>query len=108
MQQQPDLWAEVTWLPFGLECNLSQQGKNLDEFLAAQYGSSPQGGESTRKQLTDIGSELVFYFNFSANMQRYNTFKAHQLLTWTGERGDQTRLKLALFNAYFTDHRNIT
>jgi len=41
-------------------------------------------------------------------MQRFNTFKAHQLLAWAKAKGNQTALKLALFKAYFTDHKDIS
>ncbi len=41
-------------------------------------------------------------------MQRFNTFKAHQLLAWAKDKGSQTALKLALFKAYFSDHEDIS
>ena len=47
-------------------------------------------------------------FNFSSNSRIYNTRRAHKLLTWAGEAGGQTALKKALFNAYFTEQKNVS
>ncbi len=99
---------DISWHPFELAPDLAVQGENLREFLAQKYGSSSAGGEQARNQLTDIGKQLGFDFNFSPDMQRYNTFKSHQLLCWAKQHGLQTPLKLALFKSYFSDHLNIT
>lgn len=103
-----DLDINITWHPFELAPDLSANGENLREFLANKYGSSAAAGETARNNLTDIGKELGFDFNFSEDMQRFNTFKAHQLLAWAKDQGNQTALKLALFKAYFSDHKDIS
>lgn len=103
-----DTEIEISWHPFELAPDLSAQGENLRNFLAKKYGSSPAGGEQARKQLTEIGKQLGFDFNFTPQMQRYNTFKAHQLSFWAKSKGLQTPLKLALFKSYFTDNSNIS
>jgi predicted DsbA family dithiol-disulfide isomerase len=42
----------------------------------------------------------------SAAGRVWNTFDAHRLLHWAGLEGRQRELKLALFEAYFTEGRN--
>ena len=103
-----DVSFDISWHPFELAPDLSVQGENLREFLAKKYGNSAAAGEQARNQLTDIGKQLGFDFNFAPEMQRYNTFKAHQLLFWAKSKALQTPLKLALFKSYFTDNLNIT
>ncbi len=103
-----DVSFDISWHPFELAPDLSVQGENLREFLAKKYGSSPAAGEQARNQLTDIAKQLGFDFNFTPEMQRYNTFKAHQLIFWAKQKALQTPLKLALFKSYFTDNLNIT
>lgn len=98
----------VNWHPFELAPDLSVQGENLREFLAKKYGGTSAEGEQSRNRLTEIGRQLGFHFNFTPEMQRYNTFKSHQLLSWSKQHQLQTPLKLALFQAYFTEHLNIT
>lgn len=106
-QLETEVTADIHWHPFELAPGLAKGGENLRDFLANKYGTSPAGGQQAREQLTDIGNELGFTFNFTPDMLRFNTFKSHQLLAWAKGFDKQTEFKLALFKAYFTDHRNI-
>ena len=64
---------------------------------------------SSRKMLADIGRENGFIFNYSDKSGMYNTNAAHRLLHWAGEFGEkQTDLKLALFEAHFTNNLNVS
>jgi len=108
VKREHDIEINITWQPFELAPDLSLNGENLREFLAKKYNSSPDASEAARNNLTTIGKELGFDFNFTADMKRFNTFKAHQLLAWAKAKGNQTALKLALFKAYFTDHKDIS
>ncbi|MDX1737290.1 MAG: DsbA family oxidoreductase, partial [Alphaproteobacteria bacterium] len=46
-------------------------------------------------------------YNFFDGMRIYNTAKAHQLLHWAGLQRKQTELKLAMFEAYFSNKANL-
>ena len=37
-----------------------------------------------------------------------NTFRAHQLLHWAGEKGRQSELQLSLFDAFFTQQQDVS
>jgi predicted DsbA family dithiol-disulfide isomerase len=50
------------------------------------------------------GAELGF--TFGQRDRIYNTFDAHRLLHWAEEQGRQRELKMALFDAYFTQGDN--
>ena len=57
--------------------------------------------------IRDRAAELGFTIALSPEDGRvYNTFDAHRLLHWAGLEGRQHELKLALFEAYFTDCLN--
>ena len=56
-----------------------------------------------RERAADLG----FTIALSPDEGRvYNTFDAHRLLHWAGLKGRQHELKVALFQAYFTDCLN--
>lgn len=102
---------EITWHPFELNPQMVPEGEAISEHVARKYGASPEQSAANRQRLKDTGERLGFDFNYGPGMRIYNTFKAHQLLTWAGEsQGSeaQTRLKMALFTAYFQDNRDVS
>lgn len=100
--------AGVRWHPFQLAPNLPPEGQNIGDYGRERYGATPEQSASNRTRITDAGKALGIDFNYSAESRIYNTRKAHKLLAWAGEHGGQTALKLALFNAYFTQQQNIS
>jgi predicted DsbA family dithiol-disulfide isomerase len=44
--------------------------------------------------------------NTSDASRAYNTFDAHRLIAWAGERGRQLEMKQQLFTLYFTDQQD--
>lgn len=102
---------EITWHPFELNPNMVPEGEGISEHVARKYGASAEQSAANRSRLKEAGERLGFAFNYGPDMRIYNSFKAHQLLTWVGDTqgGDaQTRLKLALFEAYFQANRDIS
>jgi predicted DsbA family dithiol-disulfide isomerase len=98
----------VRWHPFELAPNMPPEGQNVRDYTQERYGATPEQGLESRKRITDIGTALGIDFRFTPESRIYNTHKAHQLLLWAGEQGHQTALKMALFNAYFTDQANVS
>lgn len=98
----------VRWHPFELNPDMPPEGQHMGEHIQQKYGSTPEQSRANRQRLTDLGADLGFRFHFTEQSRIYNTFKAHQLLHWAGEKGRETDLKLALFDAYFTDQRNVS
>lgn len=109
-QMEQEIAAETWWHPFELNPNMPGEGENAAAHIQRKYGSSPAQSAANRQRLVDVGNSVGFAFNYTPDMRIYNTFKAHKLLSITGqERGwrAQTALKLALFKAYFQDNRDI-
>ena len=104
---EASMTADIHWHPFELNPAMPAQGENLRDHLMAKYGISEQDSVAARAQLTRLGAEVGFAFNFSDDMNLYNTFNAHQLLHWAAASGHQHALKPALFDAYFTRRENI-
>lgn len=102
-----DVEAEVRFQPFELNPNMPPEGQQLVEYAAQKYGSTPQQLGERRSMIRDRAAELGFAIALPPEEGRvYNTFDAHRLLHWAGQEGRQRELKLALFEAYFTQCLN--
>lgn len=100
--------ADVKWHPFELNTDMPPEGQNLREHIIEKYGITRDQSDSARAHLTTVGADLGITFNFSDDSRMVNTFLAHQLIEWADEQGRQTDMKLALFDAHFTDGRNVS
>ncbi len=99
---------EIHWHPFELNPEMPVEGQNMGEHIVEKYGSTPEQSAQSRAQMTAIGADLGFDFRFSDDMRMHNTFAAHQLLHWAGEKDHKHDLKMALFTAHFTNRRNLS
>ncbi|WP_298846000.1 DsbA family oxidoreductase [uncultured Ruegeria sp.] len=106
--QQQDVLARLRWHPFELNPSMPPAGQNLREHIMEKYGSTSEQSQQARDRLTSIGAELGYTFNFNDDSRMVNTFSAHQLLDWAEEQGRQHPLKLALFDAYFTQQHDVS
>ncbi len=100
--------VETYWHPFELNPGMEPEGEGLRDHIMRKYGSTADQSQAARMRLTEIGDELGFAFNWSDDSRIYNTFAAHQLIHWASEAGRAQDLKLALFDAYFTDGRDVS
>ena len=100
--------ADLVWHPFELAPGTPPEGQLMADYVRERYGASPEQSRGNRDRIKQVGEGLGITFNYSENGRIYNSFKAHQLLLWAAESGKQTDLKLALFQAYFTDQANIS
>ncbi len=106
--KQEGVVANLRWHPFELNPMMGPEGQNLREHIMEKYGSSPEQSQQARARLTELGKDLGFTFNFDDDSRIYNTFAAHQLLDWAEGQGHQHPLKLALFDAYFTQQKDVS
>lgn len=106
--QSVNVLARLRWHPFELNPTMGPDGQNLREHIMEKYGSTSEQSQQARDRLTGLGADLGFTFNFHEQSRIVNTFAAHQLLDWAESQGRQHPLKLALFNAYFTDQKDVS
>ncbi|MGJ8581954.1 MAG: DsbA family oxidoreductase, partial [Psychromonas sp.] len=99
---------DLQWQPFELNPNMPPEGQNLREHVAEKYGSSLEESNQSRINIRQRGEEVGFTFNFFEEMKIVNTREAHILLEYAYEQGKQTALKLALFDAAFTDQKDVS
>ena len=105
--KETGLGADIHWQPYELNPNMAPEGENLREHLAAKYGTLPEGSRKARANLTALGAELGFTFNYADDMRMVNTFRAHQLIHWAETLGRAHDMKMALFGAFFTHRRDL-
>ncbi|WP_299353534.1 DsbA family oxidoreductase [uncultured Shimia sp.] len=103
-----DIEIETYWHPFELNSDMPPEGENLREHIMRKYGSTPEQSQKARDQLAAIGTPLGIDFQFRDESKIVNTFQAHQLLHWAQEAGKSQDLKLALFDAYFTNGLDVS
>ena len=107
LERIPEVEAEVRFQPFELNPHMPPEGQRLVEYAAQKYGSTPQQLGERRAMVRERAAELGFTIALPPEEGRvYNTFDAHRLLHWAGQEGRQRELKLALFDAYFTQCLN--
>jgi predicted DsbA family dithiol-disulfide isomerase len=99
---------ELEWQPFELNPHMPLEGQNLREHLAEKYGTTKEDSIRAREQLTQLGQEVGFTFDYSDEMRMLNTFEAHNLLEYAKEQGKQTDLKLRLFSTFFGEGKDIS
>jgi len=106
--KQENVLAQLRWHPFELNPTMGPEGQNLREHIMEKYGSTQEQSQQARDRLIAIGAELGFAFNYDDDSRIYNTFAAHQLLDWAETQGRQHPLKLALFDACFTQQLDVS
>ena len=99
--------ANIHWHPFELNPNMQEGGENLRSHLAAKYGTTLEGSIKARANLTQMGAELGFTFNYFDEMKMFNTFKAHQLVQYARKYSKEQDLILRLFSAFFGEAKEI-
>ena len=100
--------VELHWHPFELNPQMPAGGQDLREHITQKYGTTVEQSQAARNRLTELGASLGFEFDYFEGMRMVNTFKAHQLLHWAAIEGRQTECKLALFNAFFRQRKDVS
>ena len=98
--------ADIHFQPFELNANMPAEGEDIGEHIARKYGSTPEQMAQSREAIRARGEQLGFTFAMDKRGRIYNTFDAHRLLHWAALEGRQKALKMALFDAYFTQGQN--
>ncbi|WP_087852910.1 DsbA family oxidoreductase [Photobacterium andalusiense] len=100
--------VEIEWQPFELNPNMAIEGEDLRAHMARKYGTSRKDSDRARTELTQRGELYGFNFDYFDGMKMVNTLNAHILLELAHDLGKQTALKMRLFSAYFTEHKDIS
>lgn len=99
--------VEVEWKSYQLNPGLvTQPDKNHDAFLAEQKGISIEQARAMSSHAARMAEQTGLTYHFDKAIPA-NTFKAHQMLHHAKTAGLQNEVKESLFNAYFTEGKNI-
>jgi len=109
-----EIEVETRWMPFELNPDMPPEGRPQADHLAAVYGRSPEELAEMRRAMLAraeaVGFPMAAAGPGGEPAMMWNTFEAHKLLRWAlAEAGPeaQSRLKLALLEAHFRDHRRV-
>jgi predicted DsbA family dithiol-disulfide isomerase len=102
-----ELEAYVRFEPFELNPDMPKEGMDRATYFATKYGISADEAKSRGGEIRARAEEAGFTMNTGEGFRIYNTFDAHRLLEWAMEEGKQRALKHAMFEAYFTDGKNM-
>jgi predicted DsbA family dithiol-disulfide isomerase len=105
-QMSNEIDFEINWKPYELHPEIPKNGYDKKLYMQQKFGDA-SGRASPYNQIKEIGKSLGFEFNFSKTERIPNTFSAHRLLWKSKEFNLQTELSEALFEAYFSDGKDI-
>lgn len=100
-QLGPEYEFTVQWHAFELNPAHSGKGEPILPALAKKYGRSEEEMRANQSHMMTVAKDLGLNFDKLQERLTCNTFDAHRLVKWTGEQGQQTAMKQALFEAYF-------
>jgi len=103
-QLEPTIGADINWLPFELNPQMPVEGQDINEHIMEKYGITEQQNAQNKAMLVQRGKDVGFDFNFPPSMRMINSFDLHRLLAWAKDQGQQHELKMALFDAHFTEN----
>tara|TARA_R110002153_G_scaffold8759_3_gene37210 strand:+ start:1196 stop:1840 length:645 start_codon:yes stop_codon:yes gene_type:complete len=100
--------VEIEWQPFELNPGMPPEGQNVTEHITEKYGSTIEQQQASQQNMTEIGEELGFKFDYFDDMRMSNTFDAHVLLEYAKDFGKQTKLKLRLMTSFFGERKDVS
>ena len=99
----PEVTVDLHFQPFELNQDMGPEGQDIVEHITEKYGATAEQQANSREMIRQRGADVGFTFDMERRGRIYNTFDAHRLLSWAEEEGRQRDLKMALFEAYFTN-----
>jgi predicted DsbA family dithiol-disulfide isomerase len=99
---------ELEWHPFELNPDIPAVGEDLREHMGRKYGMATDDCLVFESEIARMGADLHFSFDFYDGMKIVNTRDAHVLLEYANELGQQTELQMRLFEAFFTEHQDVS
>jgi predicted DsbA family dithiol-disulfide isomerase len=97
----------VSWHPFQLNPAMPKEGISRRDYRIAKFGSWERSMELDANIIA-VGKQEGIHFNFDRIERTPNTLDAHRLIWLSKEDSIQDAVVEALFQAYFTDGRDIS
>jgi len=99
---------ELSWRPYMLDPSVPEGGLPYKSYMKQKFGDAPSNRfKQMREHLEKMGPELGIDFKFDDIPMRPNTLDAHRLLKWAQGQDKGNAASQALFQAYFTDLKDV-
>jgi len=97
---------DIHWKAYQLHPEIPKEGFDKEEYMKIKFGES--GGSRSRFDfIIEEGKKVGIEFNFDKTKNLPNTFLAHRLLWFSKSKGIQDVMAEALFEAYFSEGRDV-
>ena len=100
--------VDIEWHPFELNPNMQAEGEEIVEHMSNKYGMTRDVSLENLKNLAQLGAEAGIKFDFFHGMKMVNTRDVHILLDYAKDFDKQTQLKLRLFEAFFSERKDVS
>ena len=104
--ERPDHPFKIEWHPFQLNPDMPQGGMDRRVYLETKFGGKEKA-IAVYSQIAEAAEAAGLQIDFAAIQRTPNTLDAHRLIHWAGLEERQTEIVHALFEAYFSDGRDI-
>lgn len=100
--------VNLTWRPYMLDPTVPEEGLPYNAYMKQKFGEGPSDRfKAMREALEAQGPELGIDFKFGDIPMRPNTLNAHRLLKWAQGQDLGDAASDALFQAFFTDLKDV-
>ncbi|MEM8730908.1 MAG: DsbA family oxidoreductase [Pseudomonadota bacterium] len=106
LRDRPNHPFEIIWHPFQLNPDMPKDGMDRRAYLEGKFGGK-EGAVRAYAPIAERAEAEGLAINFEGIQRTPNTLDAHRLIKWAGIEDTQTAVVDALFQAYFTDGRDI-
>jgi predicted DsbA family dithiol-disulfide isomerase len=104
----PELAVELEWHAFELDPNKDSAKEPILPALARKYGKSEDEMRQAQNHIMQVATDLGLNFTQLQQRNTCNTFDAHRLVKWAATQDKATAMKLALFDAYFGEAKDVS
>ena len=99
--------VEIVWKSFQLDPGIkTEAGKTVNEYLAERKGITIGQARQLNERVTAMAAELGLHYDFDKAIVA-NSFDAHRFAHLASAKGLGDEAEEKLFNAYFTEGKNI-
>jgi predicted DsbA family dithiol-disulfide isomerase len=106
LEQRPDIEFDVQWRPYRLDTTVPREGVERRAYLKAKFGDGPKT-QAMADAIRAEGAKEGIAFAFERIERTPNTLDSHRLIRWAVGAGLQDMIVERLFQAYFTEGRDI-
>ncbi len=106
LESRPGFGFDIRWRPYQLNPGMPKAGMDRRDYLIAKFGGA-EAAVTVYARVEEATKAAGLDIDFGAIPRTPNTLDALRVIHWAGIEGEQTRIAMALFRAYFLEGRDI-